>query len=48
MLIYRSGDIDHTPTLRFVAWSALIVGATAFAVWAALTFWFLSTRTSPV
>ena len=48
MLIYRSGDIDHTPTLRFVAWFALIVGAAAFTVWAGLTVWFLATGRSPV
>jgi len=48
MLIYRSEDIDHTPTMRFVAWLALIAGGAALAVWAALTLWFLTTGTSPV
>jgi len=48
MLIYRSGDIDHTPALRFVAWFALIIGGVALAVWAGLTVWFLATGASPL
>ena len=48
MLVYRSGDIDHTPTMRRVAWFALVTGGVAFLVWAALTVWFLARGSSPV
>lgn len=48
MVAYRSGEVDHTPTMRFVAWLALVIGGTAFVVWLALTVWFLVSGTSPV
>lgn len=47
MLVYRSGDIDHTPTMRTVAVLALVAGGVALIVWAVLTVWFLATGTSP-
>jgi hypothetical protein len=41
MVIYRSGDIDHTPTHRLVAWLALTIAGVAFAVLVATTVWFV-------
>ena len=48
MLVYRSGEIDHTPTMRRVAVFALVGGGVALVVWAVLTVWFLASGTSPV
>ena len=48
MVIYRSGEVDHTPTMRSVAWFALITGAAAFFVLLALTLWFLTSGERPL
>lgn len=47
MLIYRSGEIDHTPTMRSVARFALITGGVALLVFLALTVWFLAVGAPP-
>jgi hypothetical protein len=47
MLAYRSGEVDHTSTLRSVAVLALGLGALAFLVFAVLTAWFLATGQRP-
>ncbi len=48
MVIYRSGQIDHTPTLHRVAWLAVGLGSIALAVFVAMTLWFLATGQRPV
>jgi hypothetical protein len=47
MVAYRSGEVDHTPPLRFVARLALGVGAAALLVFVATTAWYLATGTRP-
>lgn len=41
MVAYRSGQVDHTPTMRFVARLALTLGGLALAVFVAMTLWLL-------
>jgi hypothetical protein len=41
MIAYRSGQIDHTPTMRLVARLALGLGGVALAVFSAMTLWLL-------
>lgn len=48
MVIYRSRQIDHTPTHRFVAWLALVVGLAGLALLVAMTVWFVATGRRPV
>lgn len=47
MLAYRSGETDHTPTLRAVAVMALGVGGVAALLFIGLTVWFLATGEQP-
>lgn len=47
MLAYRSGETDHTPTMRRVALLALGLGAAALLGFVALTGWFLVTGRRP-
>lgn len=48
MLIYRSGEIDHTPTLHKAAWVAVALGSTALLVFVALTIYLLATGQRPI
>jgi hypothetical protein len=32
MVAYRSGEVDHSPTMRLVAWIAVVVGLVALGV----------------
>lgn len=47
LLAYRSGDVDHTPTMHMVALLALGLGTGALAVFLALSAWLLATGESP-
>jgi len=47
LLAYRSGGVDHTPTMRRVALLALGLGTAALAGFAVLTVWFLATGEPP-
>lgn len=47
MLAYRSGETDHTPTLRAVAVMALGIGGVAALVFVGLTVWFLASGEQP-
>jgi hypothetical protein len=48
MLAYRSGEVDHTPQLRFVARLALGIGSAGLVVFLALSVWFLVTGERPL
>ena len=48
MVAYRSGETDHTPTLRTVALLALTVGGVALVGFLALSAWFLVTGERPL
>jgi hypothetical protein len=48
MVIYKSGEVDHTPALRLVARLALGVGGVALAVLLLVTVWFLATGQRPL
>lgn len=41
LVAYRSGQVDHTPTMRRVAHLALGLGGLALAIFTASTMWLL-------
>jgi hypothetical protein len=47
LIAYRSREVDHTPALRAVALLALGLGATALALFLALSIWFAATGRRP-
>lgn len=48
MVVYRSRQIDHTPTHRFVAWLALGIGLAGLVVLVVMTVWFLGAGERPI
>ena len=47
MLAYRSGEVDHTAALNFVALLAIGLGAAGVLVFLGLTAWFLVAGARP-
>jgi hypothetical protein len=47
MVAYRSGEVDHTQALRFVAWLAVVLGGLGALVFVVLTVWFVATERRP-
>jgi hypothetical protein len=48
MVAYQSGQIDHTPQLRLVAWLALGLGLAALVVFLVVSLWFAVQGERPV
>jgi hypothetical protein len=48
LLAYRSGSVDHTPTMRAVALLALGLGTVALVLFAGLSVWLLVAGERPL
>lgn len=48
LVAYRSGQVDHTPTMRTVVVVVLGLGSLALTAFVALSIWFLATGERPL